>query len=148
MITNIPHLSFADLANKAKRDNFLIQERKEICGLFDKRKDNDDAYCTKNCHPKNVQLPQNLEISNAIRYNKTPILRKSKLSPTSDVPRKYYKNRTSSLIQNYNESTVATSSINDDEGELLCSNKGKYVDGNNVVCSSSHVTKSIHQDFY
>ena len=132
------HLSFADLANKVKRDNILRQGTKEMCGLFNQREDN-DAYCTtKNCHPKKLQLPQNSMISNIIPDNKTIILRKSKLNPSVVTRRQNNEKCSSSSMENYG----ATRSH---EGELLCSNKGKYVDGNTVVCSTSRITKSIQQ---
>ena len=79
-----PHLSFADLVNRAKKDDFLQLGRKDrICGLATKEKDNCETNCTaKKYNPEHLQLSQNSStvISNAIRDNKTISLRKSKLS--------------------------------------------------------------------
>ena len=153
MNINAPHLSFADLANKGRKNEFLEHnEAQELCGLIVKHKD-DDACFPKNCHPKNLQLHQNstkdVMSHHIIRDNKTIILRKSKFNPniisTPALSQQNHENTISSSLME--QCTVATAQKNKrrDEGELLCSNKGKYVDGNAVVCSSSQITKSIQK---
>ena len=142
-----PHLSFADLVNRAKKDDFLQQGRKDrICGLVTKEKDNFETNCTaKKYNPEHLQLSQNSStvISNAIRDNKTISLRKSKLSLiSSSLPiEKNNKNCSSSLMQ---RSFVTTTKSH--EGELYCLNQSKHADENKVVCSSSQVTECIQPE--
>ena len=141
------HLSFADLVNRAKKDDFLQQGRKDrICGLVTKEKDNFETNCTvKKYNPEHLQLSQNSStvISNAIRDNKTISLRKSKLSLiSSSFPiEKNNKNCSSSLMQ---RSFVTTTKSH--EGELYCLNQSKHADENKVVCSSSQVTECIQPE--
>ena len=142
-----PHLSFADLVNRAKKDDFLQLGRKDrICGFATEEKDNCETNCTaKKYNPEHLQLSQNSStvISNAIRDNKTISLRKSKLSLiSSSFPiEKNNKNCSSSLMQ---RSFVTTNKSH--EGELYCLNQSKHADENKVVCSSSQVTECIQPE--